>query len=186
MFPTKTWKDIESYRQARLREALVEARLSLEFLEDGLVRNAAGKAFQAWKAYLGALAAEHRDKLKPIYPGSRKIRAGEEEVEDVDVVIALAPTSVMFKIAAELAKFAGVEVVKNTAIALQLHRYQYNGPDPEGLLTDIPDDKTAAHLICALLQPFSEHLGELYDNVCGTLKRQTATTPSTTPGQKSL
>jgi len=186
VFPTKTWKDIESYRQARLREALVEARLSLEFLEDGLVRNAAGKAFQAWKAYLGALAAEHRDKLKPIYPGSRKIRAGEEEVEDVDVVIALAPTSVMFKIAAELAKFAGVEVVKNTAIALQLHRYQYNGPDPEGLLTDIPDDKTAAHLICALLQPFSEHLGELYDNVCGTLKRQTATTPSTTPGQKSL
>ena len=186
MFPTKPWKDIESYRQARLREALVEARLSLEFLEDGLVRNAAGKAFQAWKAYLGALAAEHRDELKPLYPGSCKIRAGEEEVEDVDVVIALAPTSVMFKIAAELAKFAGVEVVKNTAIALQLHRYQYNGPDPEGLLTDIPDDKTAAHLICALLQPFSEHLGELYDNVCGTLKKQTTSPSSPIPGKKSL
>jgi len=190
VFPTltKPWRDIESYRQARLKEALVEARLALEFLEDGLVRNAAGKAFQAWKAYLGALAAEHRDELKPIYPGSRKIRAGEEEVEveDVDVVIALVPTSAMFKIAAELAKFTGVEVVKNTAIALQLHRYQYSGPDPEGLLADVPDDKTAAHLICALLQPFSEHLGELYDNVCGTLKRQTAASPSPIPGPKSL
>jgi len=175
VFPTltKPWRDIESYRQARLKEALVEARLALEFLEDGLVRNAAGKAFQAWKAYLGALAAEHRDKLKPLYPGSRKIRAGEEEVEveDVDVVIALVPTSAMFKIAAELVESAGVEAVKNTAIALQLYHYQYNGPDPEGLLTDIPDDKAAAHLICALLQPFSEHLGELYANVCGTRGR---------------
>jgi len=66
----------------------VEARLVLEFLADGLVRNAAGKAFQAWKAYLGALAAEHREKLKPIYPGTRKIR-----VKDVDVVVALLSTS---------------------------------------------------------------------------------------------
>jgi len=185
---TRPWRDIESYRQARLKEALVEARLALEFLEDGLIRNAAGKAFQAWKAYVGALAAEHRDELKPLYPGSRKLRAGEEEVEveDVDVVIALVPTSAMFKIAAELAKFACVEVVKNTAIALQLHRYQYNGPDPEGFLTDIPDDKTAAHLICALLQPFSEHLGELYDNVCGTLKMQTTSPSNPIPSPKNL
>ena len=42
-------------------------------------------------------------------------------------------------------------VLKNTYLALQLHRYQYNGPDPEGFYTDIPDDKSAAYAICLLL-----------------------------------
>ena len=36
----------EGYVSARLLEALVEGRLALEFLERGLVRNAAGKAFK--------------------------------------------------------------------------------------------------------------------------------------------
>jgi len=45
----------EGYIEARLLEALGEARLALEYLERGLTRNAAGKAFQAWKALLAAL-----------------------------------------------------------------------------------------------------------------------------------
>ncbi len=45
----------ESYTEARLLETLGEARLALEFLERGLTRNAACKAFQAWKALLAAL-----------------------------------------------------------------------------------------------------------------------------------
>jgi len=35
----------ERYVEARLLEALVEARLALRFLQKGLTRNAAGKAF---------------------------------------------------------------------------------------------------------------------------------------------
>ncbi|MGB9705852.1 MAG: PaREP1 family protein, partial [Pyrobaculum sp.] len=45
----------EDYISARLLEALVEAGLALEYLRRGLVRNAAGKAFQAWKAFMAAL-----------------------------------------------------------------------------------------------------------------------------------
>ncbi len=145
----KPWRDLSRYREARLREAAVEARLALEFLADGLVRNAAGKAFQAWKAYLGALLAERREELKGEYPGARRIRVGEEEVmvEEVDIVISLVPTSAMTRLAA----LVGGDAVEFTYLALQLHRYQYNGPDPEGYLTDIPDDRTAAISICRLL-----------------------------------
>nr|WP_309544021.1 PaREP1 family protein [Pyrobaculum aerophilum] len=44
------WRDIRRYVEIRISEALVEADLALRFLEEGLHRNAAGKAFQAWKA----------------------------------------------------------------------------------------------------------------------------------------
>ena len=56
----------EGYIEARLLEALGEARLALEFLERGLTRNAAGKAFQAWKALLAALLRLELEKLKAL------------------------------------------------------------------------------------------------------------------------
>jgi len=160
----KPWRDIEKYRDARLREARIEMSLALEFLEDGLLRNAAGKAFQAWKAYLAAQLAERREALKKIYPGSRRIRVGEDEVEveDVDVVIALVPTTHMMK----LAGVVGGDSVEFTVLALSLHRYQYNGPDPEGFFSDIPDDRSAALLICRLASKLAGD-SELYKRVCG-------------------
>ena len=56
----------ESYVEARLLEAVTEARLALRFLKEGLTRNSAGKAFQAWKALLAALLRLELDKLKAI------------------------------------------------------------------------------------------------------------------------
>ena len=53
----------EGYIEARLLEALGEARLALRFLEEGLTRNAACKAFQAWKALLAALLRLELGKL---------------------------------------------------------------------------------------------------------------------------
>ncbi len=41
----------EGYIEARLLEALGEARLALEFLERGFTRNAACKAFQAGRRF---------------------------------------------------------------------------------------------------------------------------------------
>jgi hypothetical protein len=53
-----------AYVEAGLLEALGEAKLALEFLERGLARSAACKAFQAWKALLAALLL--LEKLKAI------------------------------------------------------------------------------------------------------------------------
>ena len=163
----KPWRDLEKYREARLREAQVEINLALEFLEEGLIRNAAGKAFQAWKAYLAARLAEKREALKELYPGSRRIRVGDEEVEveDVDVVIALVPTTHMIKLSA----IVGGDAVEFTSLALDLHRYQYNGPDPEGFFSDVPDDRTAALLICRMASRLAG-VSDLFQRVCGVFK----------------
>ena len=53
----------EDYVSARLLESLIEAGLALEFLDRGLVRNAAGKAFQSWRALMAALLRLELDKL---------------------------------------------------------------------------------------------------------------------------
>lgn len=131
----------------------MEAQLALEFLEEGLVRNAAGKAFQAWRAYMGRLLADYREELKALFPGSKRIRLGEDEVEvdEVDVVISLVPTSRMAQLAAFLSKRGVEDAAGLTALALQLHRYQHDGPDPEGYFSDIPDDRTAAVFTCRIV-----------------------------------
>jgi hypothetical protein len=56
----KPWRDSQKYLEGRLMEAAYEADLALRFLEAGLYGNAAGKAFQAFKALLAALAMKYR------------------------------------------------------------------------------------------------------------------------------
>jgi len=125
----KPWRDLEKYRELRLREALAEAQLGLEFLEGGLVRNAAGKALQAWKAYLAYLAAGRREELRDVLSGSRRARVGGEaaEVEEVDLVTALMPTGRMLQIAASLARLAS-----RTWWSLRPWRYSYTDINTTG------------------------------------------------------
>jgi hypothetical protein len=115
----------EGYVEARLLEALVEAGLALEFLERGLTRNAAGKVFQAWKALMAALLRLEMDKL-------RALAKTEEERRWLETTAApRVPTSKM-KTLARLLKEVGYDDVSPwTDKALNLHDYQYHGPDPD-------------------------------------------------------
>lgn len=120
--------------EARLQAALAEAELALRFLEEGLHRNAAGKAFQAWKAALAAAAALARDEVLRRYRGEVATREGAE-VELADWLIALMPTGRMWEAARALRQSYGDEVVLLTALAINLHEVQYNGLDESGVLS---------------------------------------------------
>jgi hypothetical protein len=120
--------------ETKLQVALAEAALALRLLEEGLHRNAAGKAFQAWKAALAAAAALARDEMLKRYRGKVATREGAE-VELADWLIALMPTGRMWEIARALRRIYGDVVVLLTALALNLHEVQYNGLDESGVLS---------------------------------------------------
>ncbi|MFZ8838788.1 MAG: PaREP1 family protein [Pyrobaculum sp.] len=151
-------RDPEGYRRSRLLEALREAELALRFLEEGLYRNATGKAFQAWKALLAALAVEHRDKLAERFKGVRTTRDGRR-VHQADFVAAFMPTGYMLAVAKDLEEVAGLSLYNLTNLALSLHEFQYNGLDKSGLYSRYPfidlvveDIKRAANAVFEILR----------------------------------
>ncbi|MEM1571949.1 MAG: PaREP1 family protein [Pyrobaculum sp.] len=127
---TKPWRDLEKYRRDRLREALYEAELAEEFLKNGLLRDAAGKAFQAVKAYLAAAAAQKREALAPHYPVEKAVQ--KRRVAVVALIVAYMPTTRMKEVAARLGDNELELVVEK---ALDLRRFQYNGLDKEGVFS---------------------------------------------------
>ena len=128
------WRDLSQYVKIRLEEALREAELALKFLEQGLHRNAGGKAFQAWKALLAAFAARHREAIARRYAGAVKDKTGRLRSR-ADIVIALMPTIKMREVASVLEEVYGRELIHLTDVALNLHEFQYNGLDPEGIVS---------------------------------------------------
>lgn len=124
---TKPWIDLGKYKRDRLREALYEAELAEEFLKNGLLRNAAGKAFQAVKALLAAVAVDHRDKIVASFKGKRRLGEGKV-VERGDWIIAVMPTSKMREVAALV---GDRDLRLAVELALNLHEFQYNGLDKD-------------------------------------------------------
>jgi hypothetical protein len=119
----------EGYIEARLLEALAEARLALRFLEEGLTRNAAGKAFQAWRALLAALLRLELEKLKAL------ANTEEERKWLESKTIPRVPTTKMKELSRLLRHVGHVGITFVTAPALDLHDYQYHGPDPDMALS---------------------------------------------------
>ncbi|GAB6943280.1 PaREP1 family protein [Vulcanisaeta sp. JCM 14467] len=137
---------MEDYAGARLLESLIEARLALEFLDRGLVRNAAGKAFQAWRALLAALLRLELDKLLQV------VRSEDERKWLVDKAVPRVPTSRMRALSQMLEEvgYSGIYFVTDTV--LNLHDYQYNGPDPDLVLSKFRSRYEAAVAVVMLVR----------------------------------
>ncbi len=142
----KPRRDLVGYASARTLEALVEGMLALEFLERGFTRNAAGKAFQAWRALTAAILALEEDKI------AEKMRSEEQRKWLTERTLPRVPTSRLKPLARLVEEAVGLrDFSAYTSIALDLHDYQYHGPDPAGELSRYPDRGEAARDILYLL-----------------------------------
>ncbi|ABO07825.1 PaREP1 family protein [Pyrobaculum calidifontis] len=148
----KPWFDLAKYREVRLKEALYEAELAERFLEEGFVRNAAGKAFQAWKTLVAAYAVDKVEELKNAFPGRKKPRGMRGRAESALWVLAIMPTTAL----KQVAQIVGGDVDIYTDKALWIHEYQYDGPDPQAILSPYPDDEVAVRDIKRLVEKVRE------------------------------
>jgi thermostable 8-oxoguanine DNA glycosylase len=145
--------------EARLLEALGEARLALEFLERGLIRNAAGKAFQAWKAFMAALLRLELERLKALAKTEEERRWLESRA------VPRVPTTKMKELSRLLRDVGHEGITAWTAVALDLHDYQYHGPDPDMALSKYTTRESAAADVVELLQELTKRIDALKGRV---------------------
>lgn len=134
---TKPWIDAKKYQEDRFREALYEAELAERFLNNGLIRNSAGKAYQAVKAYVAGLAVNYRDLLSKYFPGEKRL-SERKVVKRVDWIIAVMPSTMLRKVASIINDEKLRFIVE---IALDLHEFQYNGLDKDNEVSRYPDEE---------------------------------------------
>jgi hypothetical protein len=149
----------EGYIEARLLEALGETRLALEYLERGLTRNAAGKAFQAWKALLAALLRLELERLKALAKTEEEKRWLESKA------VPRVPTAKMKSLSRLLEEVGHGGISLWTDRALDLHDYQYHGPDPSGELSKYATREDAVADIKSVLQELTRRVEALKSRV---------------------
>jgi len=156
------------YASARLLEALVEARLALEFLRRGLTRNAAGKAFQAWKAVLAALLKLEVERMKAVAKTEEERRWLEERA------VPRVPTSKMVPLSQMLEEVGYRDVAFITDRALNLHDYQYHGPDPDMALSKYRTREEATLAVKSLVKAVMQYAETLKSRVTWTEEHEKA------------
>jgi hypothetical protein len=149
----------EGYIEARLLEALGETRLALEYLERGLTRNAAGKTFQAWKALLAALLRLELEKLKALAKTEEEKRWLESKA------VPRVPTTRMKSLSRLLEEVGHGGISLWTDRVLNLHDYQYNGPDPDMALSKYATREDAVADIKSVLQELARRVEALKSRV---------------------
>lgn len=149
----------EGYAEARLLDALVEAHLALRFVGEGVTRNAAGKAFQAWKALLAALLRLELDKLKAV------AKTEEEKKWLESKAVPRVPTTKMKPLARLLEAIGHEGLALWAGNVLLLHDYQYHGPDPSGELSKYATREDAVADILSAVQGLARRIETLRGRV---------------------
>ncbi len=152
----------ESYIEARLLEVLGEAGLALEYLERGLTQNAACKAFQAWKALLAALLRLELERLKALAKTEEERRWLESRTDP------RVPTTKMKELSRLLRDVGHEGITFVTALALDLHEYQYHGPHPDMALSKYATRESAAADVVELPQELLRRVEVLRGRVSWT------------------
>lgn len=156
----KPWIDLNGYRETRLKEARYEAEIAVNMLNEGLIRNAAGKAFQAWKSFLAAISVDVISELSKVYRRRVKVRGLRERIDEALYVVAFMPTTRMFEVSKILSALNPM-IPYLTLASLELHRYQYNGPDREGVFSVFKSDEDAREFTCRFLKDMAAIYQEL-------------------------
>jgi thermostable 8-oxoguanine DNA glycosylase len=144
-----------AYVEARLLEALGEAKLALEYLERGFTRDAAGMAFHAWKAFMAALLRLELERLKALAKTEEERRWLESRA------VPRVPTTRMKELSRLLRDVGHEGITFVTDKALDLHDYQYYGPDPSGELSKYTTRESAAADVVELLQELTKRVEAL-------------------------
>ena len=124
-----------------------------------MTRNAACKAFQAWKALLAALLRLELGKLKAL------ARTEEEKRWLESKAVPRVPTSRIVVLSLLLEKARHEAVAAWTSMALDIHDYQYHGPDPDMALSKYRSKEEAARAILALAADVAERAEALRGRV---------------------
>ncbi len=149
----------EGYIEARLLEALGEGRLALEYLERGFTRDAAGMAFHAWKALLAALLRLELERLKALAKTEGEKRWLESKA------VPWIPTTKMKELGRLLEEAGHYGISAWTDKALDLHDYQYHGPDPDMALSKYATRQSAAADVLLLLKELARRVETLKSRV---------------------
>jgi len=141
----KPQRDPVGYAAARVLEALLESLLALRFLKEGYTRNAAGKAYQAWRALTGALLVICQDKIK------ERLCVKNQEKWLVEKAMPRIPSTRLKPLSQLLEETCIPYYSSLTDKALGLHDYQYHGPDPDLELSKYTSRSEAAYDIRVLV-----------------------------------
>ena len=132
-------RDRVGYAAARVLEALLESLLGLEFLSRGYTRNAAGKVFQAWRALTAAILALSIDRV------ARAARSEKERRWLPERAVTRIPSTRLKALGQLVEEHIGIPYYGPlTDKALDLHDYQYHGPDPDTELSKYRSREEAA------------------------------------------